>query len=75
MTSQDAILDIHVTDIDQASYATRDPEIVLQLHEKDFFIIGSSLVNGTVISCVLEVQNEPNRILLMCCSHNFPDSE
>ena len=35
MTSQDAILDIHVTDIDQASYATRDPEIVLQLHEKE----------------------------------------
>ena len=32
---QDAILDIRVTDTDQASYVTRDPEKVLQSHEKE----------------------------------------
>jgi len=32
---QDAILDIHVTDTDQASYITRDPEKVLQSHKKE----------------------------------------
>ena len=31
---QDAILDIRVTDTDQASYVKRDPEKVLQSHEK-----------------------------------------
>ena len=34
-TGQDAILDIRVTDTDQASYVTRDPERVLQSHEKE----------------------------------------
>ena len=32
---QDAILNIRVTDTDQASYVTRDPEKVLQSHEKE----------------------------------------
>ena len=32
---QDAILDIRVTDTDQASYVKRDPEKVLQSHEKE----------------------------------------
>ena len=32
---QDAILDIRVTDTDQPSYATRDPEKVLQSQEKE----------------------------------------
>ena len=32
---QDAILDIRVTDTDQSSYVKRDPEKVLQSHEKE----------------------------------------
>ena len=32
---QDAILDIKITDTDQASYVKRDPEKVLQSHEKE----------------------------------------
>ena len=34
-TGQDAILDIRVTDTDQPSYVKRDPERVLQSHEKE----------------------------------------
>ena len=34
-TGQDEILDIRVTDTDQASYVTRDPERVFQSHEKE----------------------------------------
>ena len=34
-TGQDDILDFRVTDIDQASYVTQDPERVFQFHEKE----------------------------------------
>ena len=32
---QDTVLDILVTNTDQASYVTREPEMVLQYHEKE----------------------------------------